>query len=88
MLKDFNNVADDDNSKVVKEDKMIEAVLEHLTNDFFPDEPVFRSLVIVKINHSAAHSIKIFIFIQIVSGQVCGSGLVQRFNDVRVQDLS
>ena len=28
--------------KVVKEDKMIEAVLEHLSKDFFPDEPVFR----------------------------------------------
>ena len=35
---------DDDDSKVVKED-MIEAVLEHLSKDFFPDEPVFRSLL-------------------------------------------
>ena len=33
--------------KVVKEDKMIEAVLEHLSKDFFPDEPVFRSFIIV-----------------------------------------
>ena len=26
---------------------MIEAVLEHLSKDFFPDEPVFRSFIIV-----------------------------------------
>ena len=47
ILPDRANDADSNDSKVVKEDKMIEAVLEHLSKDFFPDEPVFRSFIIV-----------------------------------------
>ena len=47
ILPDRADDADSNDSKVVKEDKMIEAVLEHLSKDFFPDEPVFRSFIIV-----------------------------------------
>ena len=47
ILPDRADDADSNDSKVVKEDKMIGAVLEHLSKDFFPDEPVFRSFIIV-----------------------------------------
>jgi len=43
--------------EVVKED-MIEAVLEHLSKDFFPDEPVFRSLGLDLSNGSMMYEYK------------------------------
>jgi len=44
--------------EVVKEEKMIEAVLEHLSNDFFPDESVFRSLGVDLSNGSMMYEYK------------------------------
>ena len=72
--------------KVVKEDKMIEAVLEHLSKDFFPDEPVFRSFIIVIVKIIITNTDHTNSFT--ISHQVCGGGPVQRLDDVRVQDLS